>query len=214
MTFADASVMPPNPPWQELNPSADAGGYISFYISDDLSRLPMRAVTKPGDTKADPNLETFTYGLFSFCGHQLRSGVVTRRYPHLFFATSWKRQRVLTGYYHIYWYAPVVSDKRPDFCLAADNVRFVAEPVPLTEVDRICGINVARPFRNMLLLSEAECKRIARLINDRPDATAAYKEEIDRLERFNLKHGGYRYFRRKQKDKFSWDLAKSRLKAV
>ena len=88
------SIKPPNPPWRELKPHPSAGGYVSIYLSDDLSRLPVREVTRPGDTKADPNLETFTYGLFSFCGKQLRSGIVTRKFPHLFFATSRKKQRL------------------------------------------------------------------------------------------------------------------------
>lgn len=206
-------IMPPNLPWRELNPSENAGGYISIYLNDDLSKLPVRAVAKPGDTKADPNLETATYGLFSFCGHQLRSGIVTRRYPHLFFATSRKRERVLTGYYHIRWYAPIVSGKKSDFCLAADAVHFLDEHIPLTEIDRIYGTNLAGHFRNMRLISASECKKIISFINDCPDATSAYLDEIDRLERFNLKHGGYRYFRRRQTEKFSWELAKRHLRS-
>ncbi len=202
------SVAPPNSPWQELDSPADAGGYLSIYYSDDLSRLPVRWVTKPGDNKSDPNLETLTYGLFSTCGRSMRSGVVTRRCPYLFFATLRKGERVLTGYYHIRWYAAGVFDEMRDFCLAADVARFIEKPIPLTEVDRKCGTDVAGRFRGMRLLSGAECRKMARLINTRPDATAAYLEEIDRLERFNLKHGGYRYIAWKQVDKFSWDLAR------
>ena len=212
MTYLGASIKPPNPPWRELNAPANAGGYLSIYYSEDLSRLPIRWVTKPGDTKSDPNLETLTYGMFSFCGYQTRSGVVIRKYPHLFFATARKGERGLTGYYHIGWFAKAVSDKERDFCLAADAAHFIENPIPLAKVDRICGTNVAQPFRTVRLLSGVECKKMVNLIYRRPNATSAYLEEIDRLERFNLAHGGYRYFRREQKEGFSWDIAAQYLK--
>ena len=214
MTYLGASIRPPNPPWQELNAPANAGGYLSIYYSEDLSRLPIRWVTKPGDTKSDPNLETLTYGMFSFCGHQTRSGVVVRKYPHLFFATSRKGERGLSGYYHINWFANAISDKEGDFCLAADAAHFIEKPIPLTKVDRICRTNVAQWFRTVRLLSGVECRKMLNLIYSRPNANSAYLEEIDRLERFNLAHGGYRYFRRQQKGKFSWDIAGQYLKEV
>src|SRR2546423_14285745 len=100
-----SSVKPPNPPWQELNSPKDAGGYLSIYYSDDLSPLPIRRITKPGDQKADPNLETLTYGFFSTCSPELRAGAVKRRSSHLFFATLWKGARHLTGYYQLRWHA-------------------------------------------------------------------------------------------------------------
>src|SRR5450631_819859 len=56
-------VRPPSPPWREIAIRRPPTGYLSFYIADDLSRLPVRAVTLPGNNKADPNLETATYGL-------------------------------------------------------------------------------------------------------------------------------------------------------
>jgi hypothetical protein len=214
MTHWEASIKPPNPPWQELNAPANAGGYLSIYYSEDLSRLPVRWVTKPGDTKSDPNLETLTYGMFSFCGYQTRSGVLTRKYPHLFFATSRKGERRLAGYYHIGWFAKAASDRERDFCLAADVAHFIENPIPLTKVDRICGTNVSQQFRTVRLLSGVECKKMLVLIHSHPDATSKYLEEIDRLERFNLAHGGYRYFRRHQKEKFSWDIAGKYLEDV
>jgi hypothetical protein len=214
MISSVASVKPPKPPWRELNAPANAGGYLSIYYSEDLSRLPIRWVTKPGDTKSDPNLETLTYGMFSFCGYQTRSGVIRRKYPHLFFATLRKGERGLTGYYHIGWFAKAVSDKERDFCLAADAAHFIENPIPLTNVDGICGTNVSRPFRTVRLLSGVECKKMINLIYRRPNAISAYLEEIERLERFNLAHGGYRYFTREQKEKFSWDIAARYLKEV
>ncbi len=208
ITSATLSYVPPHPPWQELNSLSEAGGYLSIYYSDDLSRLPVRWVTKPGDNKSDPNLETLTYGLFSTCAPRMRSGVVARRGAYLFFVTSRKGTRVLTGYYHLRWYTSGVFVGTRDFCLAADTARFIEEPIPLAEVDRCCQTDVAGWFRGMRLLSARECRKIAMLIDARPDATAAYLEEIDRLERFTLRHGGYRYIARRQMEKFSWALAK------
>jgi hypothetical protein len=208
MTHATLFYVPPNPPWQELNSHPEAGGYLSIYYSDDLSRLPVRWVTKPGDNKSDPNVETLTYGLFSTCAPRLRSGVVARQCAYLFFATAWKGTRVLTGYYHLRWYAGGAFVGTRDFCLAADTARFIEEPIPLAEVDRCCGTDMARWFRGMRLLSAGESRKIAALIDERPDATPAYLEEIDRLERFNLRHGGYRYIARRQMEKFSWAVAK------
>jgi len=201
------SSAPPNAPWRELHVDEDAGGYVTVYYSDDLSPLPVRWVTKPGDNKSDPNLETGTYGLFSTCGRGLRSGVVNRGYPHLFFVTSRREGRVLAGYYRVRWYAAGVFGLGNDLCLAADRVRFIASPPPLVAVDRQCGTDLAHPFRSMRLLSPEECRRLLRVLERRPDATAAYLAEIDRLERFNLKHGGYRYVGWKQVEKFSWSYA-------
>ena len=143
----DSSVAPPNAPWKELNSPEDAGSYMSIYYSDDLSRLPVRVITKPGDNKSDPNLETLTYGLFSTCSQSMRSGVVNRRSAYLFFATARKEGRVLTGYYHLRWFTDGVFDNARDYCLAADTARFIEKPIPLTEVDRRCGTNVSKWFR-------------------------------------------------------------------
>src|SRR5688572_11222634 len=93
------TMTPPNAPWVQLTPSEDAGGYLSVYYNDDLSRLPIRWVTKPTDSKSDPNLETLTYGLFSTCSLGMRSGIVTRQSKFLFFTTMRRHERVLSGYY-------------------------------------------------------------------------------------------------------------------
>jgi hypothetical protein len=211
VNYKGCSVKPPNAPWEELNSPEDAGGYLSIYYSDDMSRLPVRAVTKPRDNKSDPNLETLTYGLFSTCSPRMRSGVVNRRSAYLFFATTWKGDRVLTGYYHLRWFTSGVFENARDYCLATDIARFIEDPIPLAAVDRRCGTNVSKWFRGMRLLSSSECRKMAKLINAQPDATANYLEEIDRLERFNIKHSGYRYIAWKQKDKFSWERAKQYL---
>lgn len=205
------SIRPPDSPWVELKITKESGGYLSIYYSDDLSPLPVRWVTKPGDHKSDPNLETLTYGLFSTCSPQMRSGVVKRGSEYLFFATARNQERMLSGYYHLRWYAQGVYQGKTDYCLAADRAHFIADPISLKKVDRNCGTDVSNWFRNMRLLTNDQCKRVADLIDARPNAMPAYLEEIDRLERFNLKHSGYRYPTWKRTEKFSWEYAKELL---
>src|SRR5687768_8784003 len=97
---------PPNPPWRELTPNAGSGGFVSVFYSDPLSRLPVRDVTRPGDNKSDPNLETGTFGLFSTCERSMRSGVRNRQVPWIFFVTSHgAAKRALVGLYAVGWWA-------------------------------------------------------------------------------------------------------------
>ncbi len=206
MSKTPKSIAPPNSPWRELDSPEDACGYLSIYYSDDLSSLPVRWVTKPGDNKSDPNLETFTYGLFSTCAPGLQAGALKRRSQYLFFATSRKGERVLTGYYHLRWYAQGALGDR-DFCLAADEAKFLAKPISLRQVDRKFGTHISKWFRGVRLLTSHECLSLVVLLHGIPDSTAEYLKEIDRLERFNLKHSGYRYPSFKKIDKFSWDTA-------
>lgn len=198
-------------PWRELDPLPAEGGYLTIYYSDDMSRLPIRWVTKPGDNKSDPNIETLTYGLFSTCAPAMRRAIVNRRCKYLFFGTSRRGERVLSGYYQIRWstHGPLGA---ADLCLAADAARFLKEPLPFREVDAKCGTNISSWFRGMRRLTEPQCRAMLKLVNSKPDATQAYLEEIDRLERFNLRYGGYRYVGWKQTEKFSWSYAGAYLK--
>lgn len=187
------------------------GGYLTIYYSDDMSPLPTRWVTKPGDNKSDPNIETLTYGLFSTCSPAMRKSIARRRCKYLFFGTARRGQRVLSGYYRIRW-----STQGPlgqsDVCLAADKARFLKDPIPFSKVDTTCGTDISSWFRGMRRITEPQCRKMVKLLNSRPDATNLYLQEIDRLERFNLRYGGYRYIGWKQTDPFSWAYARSYLK--
>jgi hypothetical protein len=198
---------PPGRPWRELAIPAEPAGYLSIYYSDDLSGLPVREVTRPGDNKSDPNVETQTYGMFSTCGRSLRAGIVERGHRYLFFATNRGGQRVLSGYYDLRWYAESSSKAERDYCLAARAARFVLKPIPLATVDRRCGTTTANPFRSFRRLKSDECLAVKALIDEMPDATGEYVKEIRRLERFNRFHGGYRYIGWKQDEEFSWGMA-------
>ena len=111
----EEELKPPNAPWIAIPIPQDAGGCLSVYYSDPLSRVPVREVTRPGDNKSDPNIETLTYGLFSTCGRAMRSGMVGRGDRYLFFATKRGAGRVLTGYYDLCWYAEANSAADRDF---------------------------------------------------------------------------------------------------
>lgn len=200
------SVQPPNPPWNELKTPLPHDGYLSFYYSDDMSSLPVRWVTKPGDNKSDPNIETCTYGVFSTCSPQMRRGVVNQGRPLIFFFTRRGESRVLTGYYKIRWYAcgPLGT---ADLCLAAEKCHFVKNPLSLVDVDGRLGTNLSAPFRGFRIVSPEHSRRLIGVLHRQRDASADYVAEIDRLERFNLKHGGFRYISWKQPGKFDWDYA-------
>ena len=203
------AAIPPNPPWIPLAVNEASGGYLSYFYSADLSPLPVRSITiiKAGGNKVDPNLETMTYGLFSNCNKIMRKSIVKRGCRHIFFITKRKIGRVLAGLYLVKWYAPV-SLENDDFCLAADSIWFVENPISLVNVDKACGTDVSRSFRIFKHVDADECKKIERLLKRKPNATKSYLSEIDRLERFNLKHGGYRYVTAKRRDSYSWDCDK------
>ena len=204
---ANKVAVPPNHPWKPLDICEASGGCLGSFLNDHLSGLPVRAITTVDDNKVGPNLETMTYGLFSTCHKVMRKSIVKRGCRHVFFMTNRKGVRVLAGLYLIKWYAPVSSEDN-DFCLAADEIWFVQDPIPLSDVDKVCGTNFDRKFRNYLRVDAVECKKIEKLLKRRRDITDLYLSEIDRLERFNLKHGGYRYVTAKIRDSYSWDCDK------
>src|SRR6266568_7882552 len=211
--FVEGFLKPPKLPWLRLNFSGETFGYLTIYYSDNLSRLPVRWITKPGDNKSDPNLETLTYGLFSTCARPMRSGIVRGGAEFLFFASRREGERVLTGYYHLRWYAET-GFEQGDYCIAADEAHFVADPVPLVVVDKKCGTDVSNWFRSCRKLTGPECRRLRELLHRQTDVTPAYLAEIERLERFNLHYGGYRYVGWRQKKPFSWDYAKEYLSSA
>ena len=200
-------VEPPALPWLEIARKTGAQGALSYYYNDDLGRLPVRAVTKPQDNKADPNLETLSYGIFSTCQKGLRSAFVRNGRQHLFFITNLRGTRVLTGYYSVRWFAPILAAGAGDFALAADGAHFLSRPLPLSEIDSCCGTQLNRVFRLNLLVDEEECLHILTYMRQQPDVRADYLQEIDRLERFNKSRGGHRYIGRQLDEPFSWSVA-------
>ena len=203
-------MRPPNRPWSDFDPLDSAGGFLSFYLRDELSALAVRGVTLPGNNKSDPNLETGTYGLFSICCQSMRTSLVDRRCRWVFFLTRQDKQRVLTGYYKVRWYAPgsLTQSGRPrDYAIAADKVHFVHPAIPVKDLPARARREVGQPFRIFKYVDAGVAGELVRVLRARRDATAAYVNEIERLERFNAYRTGYRYVAWKMHGSFGWDMA-------
>jgi hypothetical protein len=166
----------------------------------------VRDVTRPGDNKSDPNFETGTFGLFSTCERSMRSGVYRRQAGRLFFLTSHKgRPRAVTGFYELGWWAwGKLAGSPHDVCLASREVRFLERPIPVRRLPEPARSALSTRFRTTKLLDPKVTAQLEKIIRARPDATPAYIEEIDRLERFNLRYTGSRCWQRPEP--FSWEL--------
>ncbi len=203
VTAALPDVRPPRAPWRALNSRGETGAYLSYHYSDPLSTLPVRAVTKLHDNKADPNLETGTYGLFSTCSKQMRLGVVNHGRSHIVFVTRHGDERVVTGYYHLGWYAPT-GFAADDYCLAAARMHFVEKPLRMAEVGPALGL---RYSRLVLRLDPAQTAALVRQLDQQPNASAVYLQEVRRLEQFNLSLTSHRYVNFKRSCPFDWTEA-------
>lgn len=207
-------IRPPNPPWSELEVS-DNRAVLAIYLSDPNTNVPIRDVSNKNDPKADPNVETLTFGLFSYCHEQMRKSIVDNGIELLFFCTQrremyldgnrekYHARRVLTGYYKIGWYYEVDSG---DFMLAARSGKFVFPGFPLDSLTTyLHGDRLNTGFYQWKYLHEKTPKLLFQLINDTPDDTKKYSLEIQRLEREALEEYGFMYLTRKEG--FSWEDA-------
>lgn len=179
-----------------------------MYLADDLSRLPVRHITRPHDNKSDPNIETGTYGLFSTCEQQMRSGIVKSGAEYIIFMCRWDGRRVVAGYYRLAWKAPgTLHSKQTDYVLAADAVHFVNPPIPIADLPEHVASAAGTGFRLSKRVDSAQTQTLISILNDRSNALSDYLSEIDRLEQFQLFHSGYRYVSWQQREPFSWDMA-------
>lgn len=190
---------------------------LSFYYSDPLSKIPIRCISHKNDPKADPNLETMTFGLFSTCDRGMRATIVRQGIQLHFFCTARRgshgHTRVLTGYYRYGWYFKRVSMKKKttnttleDYMLAAKQVRFVSPGFPLSDLTGyLWGFRLDKPFRTFRYINEGAATRLLYLLNSAPDATQEYLSEICRVEQLVKERDGMLY--RKRSTGFSWDAA-------
>lgn len=194
---------PPNIPWQPLLTADPPTGYASIYYSDDISPVAVREVTRPRDNKSDPNLETLTYGLFSTCERAMRAGIVARGIRYIFFITRRRGLgRVVTGYYDLGWHTSFAQNGVRDHALAARRARFIHPPLQLSELPVPLRKSLGSAFRLCKRLGPEETRALVDVLHSRPDATARYLSEIDRLERLNKSRTGYRCWRRLEP--FTW----------
>jgi len=213
---AQRECRPPNPPWISLVVGEREEAALSFYYSDPNSTVPVRDVTRAKDNKADPNIETMTYGLFSTCERGMRAGIVRKGIEHIFFCTKRAGPRVLSGYYRVGWYfkGPPIKGYRKggeppdDYALAASEVRFVNPGFPLGDLTGyLRGTRLDRRFRTYVYLNDETTRLLLELIRQTPDATQHYLDEIGRLEQRNIDKFSYRYRNWKRKEGFTWDAA-------
>ncbi|WP_254861385.1 zinc-ribbon domain-containing protein [Natronomonas gomsonensis] len=211
---AARDFMPPNDPWEEHNASEDAKSYLTlYYCEDDISKYPVREVTKVNDNKSDPNLETMSYGLCSTCTRDIRSGLVKNDRPYLFFCTNYHGDRHLAGYYHIGWHSlgwPLLTNYRDgsiqdDYRLVADEMHWVYPPISFETVAEETGFDgIQSGFRKKLVGPDRTADLLA-LLHDREDYSERYIEEIRRLERINKRYHEYRYPTWEREDSFDWE---------
>lgn len=199
-------MRPPANPWTEFEFPEEPEGILVAFLSDDTCNLPVRHVTRVGDNKADPNLETGTYGLFTTCYRASRSGTVGNRRRWLFFTTKHQGTSKIAGYYDLRWYA-----KHPgrwkDYALAAETTHFVEQPIITQDVYDEFGIDKEPLVRGSKRLSHEQCQVLLNRLREQSDATHQYTDEIHRLERVNKKNTGYRHIGLGREEPFTWDDA-------
>ena len=185
-----------------------ATGYLSVYLSEDLSRLPIRAITRPDDNKSDPNIETGTYGLFSTCERGMRAGVVKNKAQFIVFLCRRGNKRVVAGYYRLAWKTEGIwHTTKLDYALAAASVHFVDPPIPVSDLPEPGKSAAGTRFRLSKRVSAIEIQTIVAALQSRPNALEDYLSEIDRVERFQAFHSGYRYVSWQQQEPFGWEMA-------
>jgi len=218
MTAKKKDIRPPNDPWIELKGSDDEG-VLAYYISDSSTKIPIRDITHENDPKADPNLETMTFGLFSYCHEAMRKKMINDGVNLLFFVTKRRKEteengnkklvglRVLTGYYRVGWYYEI---KEGDYALAARKIKFVYPGYPLEELTEYLGESVNTGFMQKKFIHRNTPKKLLQLIEKTPDSTEQYIKEIHEKEQEALEKWGNMYRERKQE--FTWKDAEKFIK--
>jgi len=207
VTKSGATVRPLGAPWRTL---VDTGrGYLSVYFSEEMARWPVREITRRGDNKSDPNIETSTYGLFSTCEPNMRNRIVQDGAATIFFLTTHKpgRGRVLSGYYHVGWYTEGTQGSiNRDFALAASAMRFI-DPIPVSALPGPFAEFCSAPFRQIRPTDVDMTRALREICDDAADQTPNYLSEVTRVERFARAQTGFAYPSWGREEGFGWNNA-------
>lgn len=191
--------------WKALSTTEPREGVLTFYLSSSAARVPTRAVDRYMDHKRDPNFETMTYGLFTDCNRVMRTACVRDGRRYLFFMTSWKGKRCVTGFMEIGWVAEITLNEKLErgFALKAKQLHLVVPPLPFlgrgpavkfgARAVGARGIAGSGPLRGASKLDAETTAALIAALQTRRRATASYIRELHRLEEGNLKEYGYRY---------------------
>ena len=194
-------------PWHRLS---DRGpGYLSVYFSEPLARWPIREITRRGDNKSDPNIETGTYGLFSTCEPTMRNRIVHDGAATILFLTTRKKNqgRVLSGYYKVGWYTEGTQGAiNNDYALAASSMRFI-DPILATDLPEPLATVCSAPFRTMKPIDTETTTALTNLCDQRSDQTDNYLSEVERIERFARARSGFAYPSWGREEGFTWEDA-------
>jgi len=194
-------------PWRPLTDKG--GGYLSVYFSEPLARWPVREITRPGDNKSDPNIETGTYGLFSTCEPAMRNRIINDGAATIFFITTHKRGhgRVLSGYYHVGWYTEGAQGAiNKDFALAASSMRFI-NPKAVKDLPKPLALICSSAFRTMKPIDQRITAALREICDNVDNQTPSYLDEVQRIERFARARSGYAYPSWARSEGFTWDDA-------
>lgn len=195
--------------WKKITKSKKITGHIATYYSNDKAKLPVRDVSKLWDSKADPNIETRTYGVFTTCMPASRKNMVQRGDSFIFFFTHWRGKRFLTGYYELDEFidtgiTPMGNGKEykyKDYGLTAKKMHFVKDLIPFNgelwskiEPEKCSqdGIDGYGP-RNFKAIDEKLTIKLKTILDLKPDATKEYLKEIRKLEKENVDKYGFKY---------------------
>lgn len=206
-TTAGATPRQLGAPWRPL---FDTGlGYLSVYFSEEMARWPVREITRRGDNKSDPNIETATYGLFSTCEPSMRNRIVQDGAATIFFLTTHKpgRGRILSGYYHVGWHTEGTQGAiNRDFALAASAMRFI-EPIPVGSLPQSLAAFCSVRFRQIRPTDVDMTRALREICDNADDQTANYLSEVSRIERFAHAQTGFAYPSWGREEGFNWDDA-------
>jgi rubrerythrin len=172
-----------------------------------MARWPVREITRRGDNKSDPNIETGTYGLFSTCEPGMRNRIVQDGAVTVFFVTTHKpgQGRVLSGYYHVGWYTEGTQGAiNRDFALAASSMRFIA-PIAVAALPEALATTCSARFRQMARTDVETTRALRGICDEADDQTAEYLAEVRRVECFAKSQTGFAYPSWARDGGFTWD---------